>query len=91
MCEYLSSHDREHVEIVVEGHLGEQWAEWFDCAISRRTQGVNRVAVTILTGKLDQAALHGLLAKVRDLGLRLVSVRHLGDGEAEPQINYVEE
>ena len=84
MHNYLTSHDREQVEIVIEGHLDDRWADWLDCAISRRTQGADRVAVTVLTGTFDQAALHGLFAKLRDLGLRIVSVRRPGDGEPEP-------
>ena len=58
-------------EIRVRGHLGEQWADWFDgMTIEREADGTSR-----LTGSLaDQAALHGLLRKVRDLGLPLISV-----------------
>jgi len=58
-------------EIRVEGHLPPQWAEWFDgLTITLAEDGD-----TLLTGPvIDQAALHGLLKKVRDLGLSLVSV-----------------
>jgi hypothetical protein len=58
-------------EIRIKGHLDERWAEWFDgLTITRDANGE-----TVLTGSVvDQAALHGLLRKVRDLGLPLLSV-----------------
>jgi hypothetical protein len=58
-------------EIRIEGHLTDRWADWFDgLTITREDNGDTR-----LTGPVvDQAALHGLLRKVRDLGLPLVSV-----------------
>jgi len=59
-----------YYEIQVEGCLTEQWAEWFDGLAITRESGE-----TLLTGPLeDQAALYGVLKKVRDLGLALVSV-----------------
>jgi hypothetical protein len=58
-------------EIRIKGHLGYQWTDWFEgLAITLEEDGN-----TLLTGPVsDQAALHGLLKKVRDLGLPLVSV-----------------
>ena len=58
-------------QIRLKGHLGHEWAEWFEgLTISLEEDGD-----TLLTGPvIDQAALHGLLKKVRDLGLPLVSV-----------------
>lgn len=58
-------------EIRVEGHLGQQWTDWFEgLTITRETNGD-----TLITGLVaDQAALYGLLKKVRDLGLPLFSV-----------------
>ena len=58
-------------EIRIKGHLDAQWMTWFDgLTITLEENGD-----TLLTGHVvDQAALHGLLKKVRDLGLPLVSV-----------------
>lgn len=57
--------------IVVRGHLGDRWAAWFDgFMITRQTDGT-----TVLRGALDdQAALHGLLQRLRDLGIPLISL-----------------
>ena len=58
-------------EIRLQGRLDPRWAAWFDGL--RVT--TDELGTTVLTGPVpDQAALHGLLAKVRDLGLPLVSV-----------------
>ncbi len=58
-------------QIRLKGHLGRQWADWFGgLTITLQANGE-----TLLTGPVaDQAALHGLLRKVRDLGLPLVEV-----------------
>ena len=58
-------------QIRVKGHLGRQWADWFGgMTVTPEDNGE-----TLLTGPvIDQAALHGLLKKVRDLGLPLISV-----------------
>lgn len=61
-------------QIRIGGRLGEQWTEWFDQMTL--TQADN--GDTLLTGPvIDQAALHGLLRRVRDLGLPLISVTQL--------------
>ncbi|MCB8928181.1 MAG: hypothetical protein H6652_21455 [Ardenticatenaceae bacterium] len=61
-------------QIRIGGQLGAQWTEWFDQMTL--TQADN--GDTLLTGPVvDQAALHGLLRKVRDLGLPLISVTQL--------------
>ncbi len=67
---------REHYEIRVEGRLGTSWADWFEGLQIRDEpdqEGVCRT--TVLSGMMDQAALHGTLGKIRDLGIRLLSVR----------------
>jgi hypothetical protein len=58
-------------QIRIQGHLGRQWTDWFGgLAIT-----LEEVGDTLLTGPVvDQAALHGLLKKVRDLGMPLISV-----------------
>ncbi len=66
-------------EIRLKGHLDDRWAEWFEgLTITLEEDGD-----TLLTGPvIDQAALHGLLKKVRDLGLPLVSVSPVEPGSS---------
>lgn len=67
-----------HYEIRVDGVLDDRWADWFG-----GLQVSSEATQTVITGPLaDQAALHGVLAKIRDLGLCLISVRRLSPGEA---------
>jgi len=63
--------DLRSYQIRVLGHLGEQWSEWFDgFSITFSSQGES-----LLTGPpIDQAALYGLLKRIRDLGIPLISV-----------------
>ncbi len=63
--------------IKVQGCLGDDWAEWFGgLELTTDEQGC-----TVLTGPIpDQAALYGLLARLRDLGLPLVSVERAASG-----------
>ena len=60
-----------HYELRVEGHLDEHWSAWFGgLTLAREADGT-----TTLRGVVaDQAELHGLLARVRDLGVPLISV-----------------
>jgi hypothetical protein len=64
-------HEDGRYEIRLKGHLDHRWAAWFDgLSLSHEGEGV-----TVIGGRLpDQAALHGLLQKVRDTGLPLLSV-----------------
>lgn len=66
----------EEYEIRVRGHLDACWAEWFAGLSLTHLEGDE----TLLSGSLpDQAALHGLLERIRDLNLNLVSVLHRGE------------
>jgi len=58
-------------QLRIEGHLDQHWSTWFDCtAITHEDDGT-----TTLSGVVaDQAELHGLLGKVRDLGTALISI-----------------
>ena len=70
-----SEHKRLEVyQIVVKGHLDSEWSEWFDgLAVTMVDNGV-----TILSGPIiDQTALHGVLIKIRDLGLPLLSLTRI--------------
>ena len=65
----------QRVEICVEGRLDMAWVDWLD-GFSLTYTGQNE---TVLTGQVtDQAALYGLIAKLRDLGVKLLSVNYGG-------------
>jgi len=67
-------------QIRLQGHLGRQWTDWF----GGLTITLEENGDTLLTGPVvDQAALHGLLRKVRDLGLPLLSVICVEPGQAD--------
>jgi len=69
-------------EIRVKGHLGSRWSAWFDgLAITPEADGT-----TVITGPVvDQAALHGLLQRLRDVAVPLVSLRQIpADATTEP-------
>ena len=64
-------------EIRVKGHLDTRWGAWFDgLTLTHGSDGTT----TIHGPVADQAALHGLLQKIRDLGLPLISVNHVAPG-----------
>ena len=67
-------------QIRIKGHLGREWTDWFGgLSITLEDNGD-----TLLTGPLvDQAALHGLLRQVRDLGMPLLSVNRVRPGQAD--------
>ena len=67
-------------QIRIKGHLGHEWTDWFEgLTVTLEDDGT-----TLLTGLvIDQAALHGLLKKVRDLGMPLVSVGPVEHGRAD--------
>jgi hypothetical protein len=65
-------------QIVLQGHLSDQWSDWFDGF----TITLDPHEKAILVGPItDQAALHGLLKKIRDLGIPLISVNRLDPDE----------
>ena len=67
-------------QIRIKGHLSPQWTDWFEGL----TINLEESGVTLLTGALvDQAALHGILKKIRDLGMPLLSVNFVGPGPQE--------
>lgn len=61
-------------ELRVEGHLDARWAAWFDgLTLTHETGGTTNLRGPVV----DQAALHGLLLKIRDLGVPLISVTQI--------------
>jgi hypothetical protein len=71
-------HEAGRYEIRLKGHLDPRWAAWFDgLSLTTKSDGT-----TVIHGLIaDQAALHGLLQKVRDVGLPLVSVTQVEPGQ----------
>ncbi len=67
-------------QIRIKGHLGSQWTDWFEgLTITLEEDGD-----TLMTGPvIDQAALHGVLKKVRDIGLPLISVSPVQPGQED--------
>jgi hypothetical protein len=71
---------QERYEIRIKGHLDARWSTWFDgLSLSSEADGTTIIHGTVI----DQAALHGLLRKVRDLGLTLLSVMHVESDEQD--------
>ncbi len=69
-----------HYEIRIKGHLEGRWAVWFEGL----TLTLEENGDTLLTGPvIDQAALHGWLRKVRDLGMDLIAVTRVGPAQAD--------
>jgi hypothetical protein len=67
-------------QIRIKGYLGRQWTDWF----GGLTITLEEDGETLLSGPVvDQAALHGLLKKVRDLGMPLLSVNRVEPGQAD--------
>lgn len=81
--EHNQALDPGHIQVYhirIKGHLGGDWTDWFDgLTITPQDNGE-----TLLSGPVvDQAALHGLLRKVRDLGMVLLSVVCMQSGHAD--------
>lgn len=69
-------------QIRLKGHLSQGWADWFEGLTTGLTIVLEAGGTTLLTASLaDQSALHGVLRKVRDLGMPLLSVERV---DAEP-------
>jgi hypothetical protein len=67
-------------EIRVKGHLDSRWTAWFDGL----SVGAESDGTTVISGPVvDQAALHGLLQKVRDVGLPLISVTQVDQDQPD--------
>ena len=73
MAKHNAWHGQAVYQIKVKGRLGSQWSDWFG-GMTVESKG----AVTTLAGRVsDQSALHGLLLRVHDLGLPLISVKRV--------------
>ena len=70
----LTLHQPATYQIKVRGHLNENWSDWAGEMTVTVGSDANDMLVTTLTGKLDQAALLGLLRRLYSLGLPLISV-----------------
>jgi hypothetical protein len=86
--EHDSERDQQMVyEIRLRGHLNRKWIDWFEGLTIMLEEDGN----TLLIGPVvDQAALHGLLKKVRDLGMSLLSVNSVGAGpqDTSKEVTY---
>ena len=70
----VNKHHGERYQIVVKGHLEPRWSQWFEGMDIQNLPDGEAVLSGVV---IDQAMLHGLLIKIRDLGLPLISVQHL--------------
>ena len=68
-------------ELRVQGHLDDRWSDWLGgLTVRRQADGT-----TVLAGSIvDQAGLHGVITRIRDLGLPLLSVQRIGSGSEQP-------
>jgi hypothetical protein len=79
-AEPAAGHRHPHYEIRVRGHLPQRWAAWFEGMDLRTTDD----GTTVIAGAVaDQAALHGVLQKLRDLGIALISLTEVSDTTTE--------
>lgn len=70
-------------QIRVKGRLDQSWSSWFDNMTLTFEQGETTIAGAVA----DQAALHGVLVKIRDLGLTLIDVRRVEAKIEKPNLN----
>ncbi len=74
--------------IRIEGHLGHELADWFaGLTVTAEADGTTRLVGLVA----DQAALHGVLRKIRDLGLTLISIVKVQPGEPHPVRSITED
>lgn len=74
-------------QITVQGRLDESWSSWFDDMVVTIERDKNGITLTTLTGVvLDQPALYGLLSRIRDLGLLLMSVQRVNNNNPIPPL-----
>ena len=70
-------------EVKIKGHLDEQWADWFEgMTFTHESDGTT----TLYGPVIDQAALHGILNGIRDLGLSLISVQQVDPDRKKDQV-----
>src|SRR5512135_2445803 len=83
----VDSYQPEFYEIKVQGYLDSLWGQWFEgMELSNVENGESGVACTLISGYVvDQAELHGLLIKIRDLNLKLISVRRISPDKKNSQ------
>ena len=74
---------REVYQIKVQGGLPENWSDWFNGMTITVENESDGPPVTTLTSTVDQSALHGILAKIRDLNLKLVSFTQVESEEPD--------
>jgi hypothetical protein len=78
MNEFPMKPSGEVYEIQIKGHLDESWLEWFEGLVLTHESGGS----TTLRGAIvDQSALHGMLKKIRDLGMPLLSIKQIGEDQ----------
>ena len=80
----MESRNLHKYEIRVEGKLSNNWSDWFEAPVILYDEQAEQ---TVLVGRvIDQGALYGLLNKLRDLGLQLVSLRRIDDETTKPML-----
>jgi hypothetical protein len=78
MNEFPMNPGGEMYEIKLKGHLDESWLEWFEgLVLTHQSDGSTTLRGVIV----DQSALHGMLKKIRDLGMPLLSVKHIKEDQ----------
>jgi hypothetical protein len=87
MAEVTDSNQPTVYQIRLKSHLGSEWTDWFEGL----TITLDKDGDTLITGPVaDQAALHGLLKKVRDLGMSLVSINPIQFNQAQIEDGGIE-